>query len=162
VDPVQGEGKFPIGLMGAGEWGSEDQLLQFGYEGEKYLNEVYEGGRLKPKHWVDVFGLVDEAKKKTAGEVAKKEKIAKEVEDKTVAEDAPLSDRNAEVREEKEAIKQETATLKEEIAAAKGEDDKVDSVDETKSEVATANDETDVKKVESVDAKVAKEINGAA
>ncbi|KIW07122.1 uncharacterized protein PV09_01995 [Verruconis gallopava] len=71
VDPVQGDGKFPVGLMGAGEWGSEERLLEFGYEGEKYLNEVYEGGRLKPKHFVDVMELVEKLNKPEKGTTGK-------------------------------------------------------------------------------------------
>jgi hypothetical protein len=162
VDPVQGEGKFPIGLMGAGEWGSEDQLLHFGYEGEKYLNEVYEGGRLKPKHWVDVFGLVEEAKKRTEVDVAKKEEVMANAEKEQAAKDEPLSKRNAEVRAEKESIKEETASIKAETAAAKVESEKVNGVDASKSETTEVQGGTEAKKVESVDAKVAAEINGTA
>lgn len=45
--------KLPVGLMAMGEWGAEDQLLRFGSEGEKYLNEVVEGGRSRPANWID-------------------------------------------------------------------------------------------------------------
>lgn len=55
--PTKGQGNIPIGLMGMGEWGSEDQLLAFGREAEIYLNEHYEGGRQRPGAWVDVLGL---------------------------------------------------------------------------------------------------------
>lgn len=55
--PVKGEGRVPVGLMATGEWGSEDQLIQIGYDAEKYLHGVYPGGRLKPREFVDVFAL---------------------------------------------------------------------------------------------------------
>jgi Asp-tRNA(Asn)/Glu-tRNA(Gln) amidotransferase A subunit family amidase len=50
-------GDTPVGLMGMGEWGSEEQLLQFGKDGEGILGE--EGvRRLRGKgKWVDVTGL---------------------------------------------------------------------------------------------------------
>ncbi|KAH6681341.1 amidase signature domain-containing protein [Halenospora varia] len=51
----KGEGKVPVGLMGMGDWGSEDELLAWGREAEVYLNEVYEGGRKRPANWIDVF-----------------------------------------------------------------------------------------------------------
>lgn len=57
VEPVEGEGSIPVGLMGMGEWGTEDALILWGYDGEKYLNEAVEGGRRRPKAWVDVFNL---------------------------------------------------------------------------------------------------------
>ena len=57
VDPVEGKDKIPIGLMGNGEWGSEDALIEFGYDGESWLNSGLEGGRKKPKGWVDVLDL---------------------------------------------------------------------------------------------------------
>jgi Asp-tRNA(Asn)/Glu-tRNA(Gln) amidotransferase A subunit family amidase len=57
VDGVQGKGKgkVPIGLSGNGEWGSEDALIEFGFDGEKWLHEGYEGGKLRPEAWVDVL-----------------------------------------------------------------------------------------------------------
>jgi Asp-tRNA(Asn)/Glu-tRNA(Gln) amidotransferase A subunit family amidase len=55
VDPIQGQGKMPVGLCGHGEWGAEDALIEFGYDGEMFLNKGYEGGRLKPENWVDVL-----------------------------------------------------------------------------------------------------------
>jgi Asp-tRNA(Asn)/Glu-tRNA(Gln) amidotransferase A subunit family amidase len=55
VEPVEGESKVPVGLMAMGEWGSEDQLIEWGREGERYLNEVYQGGRLRPGMWVNVL-----------------------------------------------------------------------------------------------------------
>jgi Asp-tRNA(Asn)/Glu-tRNA(Gln) amidotransferase A subunit family amidase len=56
VEPVKGQGRVPIGLMGMGEWGSEDQLMGFGREAEIFLNNVYEGGRSRPRAWVDLLG----------------------------------------------------------------------------------------------------------
>ncbi|KAL5397570.1 hypothetical protein PMIN02_002210 [Paraphaeosphaeria minitans] len=55
VDPVKGSGMIPVGMMGAGEWGSEEELIEFGYDGEDWLNKGYEGGRRKPEGWVDVL-----------------------------------------------------------------------------------------------------------
>jgi Asp-tRNA(Asn)/Glu-tRNA(Gln) amidotransferase A subunit family amidase len=49
-----GDGKMPVSLMATGEWGSEEQLLAWAGEAEKYLNDVYEGGRIRPKTWLDV------------------------------------------------------------------------------------------------------------
>ncbi|GME36503.1 ubiquitin-protein ligase sel1 ubx2 [Neofusicoccum parvum] len=63
ADPVEGEGKIPIGLMGMGEWGSEDALLAFGYDVEEYLNTGLEGGRRRPDAWVDVLKLATEGSK---------------------------------------------------------------------------------------------------
>jgi Asp-tRNA(Asn)/Glu-tRNA(Gln) amidotransferase A subunit family amidase len=57
VDGVKGKGKVPIGLSGQGEWGSEDALIEFGFDGEKWLHEGLEGGKLRPEGWVDVLNL---------------------------------------------------------------------------------------------------------
>lgn len=66
AEPEQGEGRLPIGLMATGEWGAEEQLLSFAKDAETYLNEVYEGGRSRPKDWADVVGLASGAVKKDA------------------------------------------------------------------------------------------------
>lgn len=55
VQGVKGEGLVPIGLSGHGEWGSEDALIEFGFDGEKWLHEGREGGRAMPEAWVDVL-----------------------------------------------------------------------------------------------------------
>ncbi|KAF5845944.1 hypothetical protein GGP41_008429 [Bipolaris sorokiniana] len=55
VQGVKGEGMVPIGLSGHGEWGSEDALIEFGFDGEKWLHEGREGGRAMPEAWVDVL-----------------------------------------------------------------------------------------------------------
>ena len=60
VEPVTGSGKVPVGLMGMGEWCAEDELIAFGYDVEKYLNERYEGGRQRAGNWVDVLALAQE------------------------------------------------------------------------------------------------------
>jgi Asp-tRNA(Asn)/Glu-tRNA(Gln) amidotransferase A subunit family amidase len=57
VEGVQGKGKVPIGLSGQGEWGSEDALIEFGYDGEKWLQEGLVGGRPRPEGWVDIIRL---------------------------------------------------------------------------------------------------------
>ncbi|KAK4144780.1 amidase signature domain-containing protein [Dichotomopilus funicola] len=78
VDPQQGEGKLPVGLMAMGEWGAEEQLLGFAREREAYLNEVYPGGRLKPEEWFDTLGAAQKAaevgrhiREKTKGKAGK-------------------------------------------------------------------------------------------
>ncbi|KAF2268338.1 glutamyl-tRNA amidotransferas-like protein subunit A [Lojkania enalia] len=56
VDGKQGKSRVPVGLSGNGEWGAEDELIEFGYDGEQWLNEGFDGGRVRPKEWVDVLG----------------------------------------------------------------------------------------------------------
>lgn len=51
------EGVVPIGLMGVGEWGSEEELISFGYDVERYLHEGSEGGRKRPGNFVD--GIIE-------------------------------------------------------------------------------------------------------
>ncbi|CAI6339695.1 unnamed protein product [Periconia digitata] len=55
VDGVKGTGKVPVGMMGHGDWGSEDSLIEFGFDGEAWLNKGYNGGKLRPEAWVDVL-----------------------------------------------------------------------------------------------------------
>ncbi|KAI9653656.1 MAG: hypothetical protein M1821_007003 [Bathelium mastoideum] len=57
VDAVGGGGKVPVGMMGMGEWGKDEDLIGFGYDAEKWLHEGLEGGRQMPENWVDVLGL---------------------------------------------------------------------------------------------------------
>lgn len=64
VDPAQGEGKMPVGVMGMAEWGGEEACLEFAGEVESYVNEVYPGGRLRPKEWADVIGIAKAGGKK--------------------------------------------------------------------------------------------------
>ncbi|KAL6721614.1 hypothetical protein ACLMJK_000718 [Lecanora helva] len=45
------EGGIPVGIMGMGEWGSEEGLLEWGI----LLEELGEGRRRRPAIWVDVF-----------------------------------------------------------------------------------------------------------
>lgn len=54
VEPTQGQGKIPVGIMAMGEWGSEDVLIEWGKECEEYLHSNYPGGRLRPGNWEDV------------------------------------------------------------------------------------------------------------
>lgn len=62
VEPAQGKGRLPVGLMAMGEWGCEEQLLGFARDVERYLNESYPGGRQRPEEWADVIGLAREGK----------------------------------------------------------------------------------------------------
>ncbi|KAK4091788.1 amidase [Purpureocillium lilacinum] len=62
VEPDQGEGKLPIGLLATGEWGSEEQLLSWAAEAEEYLHDVYEDGRRRPDAWLDAISLAKESK----------------------------------------------------------------------------------------------------
>ncbi|SMQ45552.1 unnamed protein product [Zymoseptoria tritici ST99CH_3D7] len=55
VEAKQGKGKVPIGLMGMGEWRSEDELIAFGYDCESFVKEGLEGGRVRPENWMDVL-----------------------------------------------------------------------------------------------------------
>ncbi|KAG6038079.1 hypothetical protein E4U41_004588 [Claviceps citrina] len=55
--PKQGEGRIPVGLLATGEWGAEEQLLQFASEAEAYLHTRYEEGRRRPDAWLDVMTL---------------------------------------------------------------------------------------------------------
>jgi len=65
-----GEGCVPVGIMGMGEWGDEEGLLEFGYAVEEFLLSGKAGtedegengggggaGRMKPETFVDVLGL---------------------------------------------------------------------------------------------------------
>lgn len=62
VTPRKATGNIPVGLMGMGVWGGEEGLIEWGFEGEKYLHDVLEGGRLRSPLWSDVVGLAKEAK----------------------------------------------------------------------------------------------------
>ncbi|KAJ4292700.1 hypothetical protein N0V90_009363 [Kalmusia sp. IMI 367209] len=57
IEPVKGKGKIPVGLMGHGEWGTEKELIEFGYDGEAWMTQGHGGGRVMPKVWVDVLGM---------------------------------------------------------------------------------------------------------
>lgn len=62
--PAKGKGReedvVPVGLMGHAEWGSEEMLVEWGFEGEEWLGEKVGGGggRRMPsgEAWVDVLG----------------------------------------------------------------------------------------------------------
>jgi Asp-tRNA(Asn)/Glu-tRNA(Gln) amidotransferase A subunit family amidase len=55
IPPVKGHGELPVGIMAMGEWGSEDALIEWGRDVEKYLVEEYPGGRRYPLVWEDVI-----------------------------------------------------------------------------------------------------------
>lgn len=57
VEPEQGEGKLPVGLMAMGEWGAEEQLLAWAKEAESYLNGELTGGRIRSKDWEDIVEI---------------------------------------------------------------------------------------------------------
>lgn len=57
VEGIKGKGKVPIGMSAQGDWGSEDALIEFGYDGEKWLHHGYVGGKPRPDGWVDVLNL---------------------------------------------------------------------------------------------------------
>ncbi|KAF2430191.1 amidase signature enzyme [Tothia fuscella] len=57
-----GGGDVPVGMMAMGEWGSEDELIEWGYDGERCLNEI---GRVRPPVWVDVLGVEEMGNSKT-------------------------------------------------------------------------------------------------
>jgi Asp-tRNA(Asn)/Glu-tRNA(Gln) amidotransferase A subunit family amidase len=60
VEPDAGEGRLPIGIMAMGEWGAEEQLLQWARETEEYLHTVV--GRVRPDEWVDMVDVDKEEK----------------------------------------------------------------------------------------------------
>ena len=58
VEPKQGSGKIPVGLMAMGEWGAEERLLEWGRVGETWTSKLEEGEKVsKPANWVDVLKL---------------------------------------------------------------------------------------------------------
>ena len=59
-----GEASIPVGLMAMGEWGSEDQLLQWGADAETVGYERY----ARPPSWVDVVARAKEEMKKAQAE----------------------------------------------------------------------------------------------
>lgn len=62
AEPERGAGKLPVGMMAMAMWGEEERLLAWAEEGERYIRDVYPGGRLRPEGWVDVIGLARERK----------------------------------------------------------------------------------------------------
>ena len=55
VEPKQGKGNIPIGLMAMGEWGAEETLLEWGRIGEDWAWQEKEEKLTKPGTWVDVI-----------------------------------------------------------------------------------------------------------
>lgn len=62
ADVDKGHGKLPVGMLAMGMWGEEERLLGWAAEGERYIRDVYPGGRLRPEGWVDVIGLARDGK----------------------------------------------------------------------------------------------------
>ena len=62
ADVDKGSGKLPVGMLAMGMWGEEERLLSWAADGERYIRDVYPGGRLKPEGWVDVIGLATDGK----------------------------------------------------------------------------------------------------
>ena len=62
-----GEDVVPVGMMAMGEWGSEDALIEWGVEAEKYLHGKGTGeARRRPPVWVDVLGEAGKSKQSGA------------------------------------------------------------------------------------------------
>ena len=57
------EGKIPVGLMGMGEWGAEEDLLGFGADAE----ELVEDRRVRSPIWVDIIERARAEMKNGAG-----------------------------------------------------------------------------------------------
>lgn len=57
VQAESGGGDIPVGIMGMGEWGVDEDLIGFGYDLERYISEGLHGGGKMPEAWVDVFKL---------------------------------------------------------------------------------------------------------
>jgi Asp-tRNA(Asn)/Glu-tRNA(Gln) amidotransferase A subunit family amidase len=70
--PKNGYGSdvVPVGMMAMGEWGSEDHLIEWGFDAEAYLHGKENGGRRRPPVWVDVLGKAEEEKASGAVKVA--------------------------------------------------------------------------------------------
>ncbi|KAG9255909.1 amidase signature domain-containing protein [Emericellopsis atlantica] len=64
AEPKQGTGKLPVGIQAMGEWGAEEQLLEFAREAQEYIEEASDGGRRRPETWFDVLGETKKAFKK--------------------------------------------------------------------------------------------------
>ncbi|KAH9885959.1 amidase signature enzyme [Xylariomycetidae sp. FL2044] len=57
VAPAVGRGRLPVGLMAMAEWGAEEALLAWARDLEGYVARGgLEGGRVRPRDWVDVLG----------------------------------------------------------------------------------------------------------
>lgn len=58
VEPKEGEGRVPVGLMAMGEWGDEEGLFEWGRCGEEWAWKEEEGEKMeKPKNWMDVLEM---------------------------------------------------------------------------------------------------------
>lgn len=54
---TEGGGKVPIGMMGMTEWGKDEEIIGWGYDAERWLNDGLESGRQMPQVWVDVLEI---------------------------------------------------------------------------------------------------------
>ncbi len=59
ADPVEGDGKVPVGLMGMSEWGGEDLLMELGYDLEAWVHKDPKAGRPRPGNWMDILELAE-------------------------------------------------------------------------------------------------------
>lgn len=57
VEPKEGDGRVPVGLMAMGEWGDEEGLFDWGRCGEAWAWKSGEEKMEKPKNWVNVLEL---------------------------------------------------------------------------------------------------------
>lgn len=57
AEPIEGEGKIPIGLMAMAEWGAEESLIEWGKIGEAWAWELGNERVTKPQGWVDVLKI---------------------------------------------------------------------------------------------------------
>jgi Asp-tRNA(Asn)/Glu-tRNA(Gln) amidotransferase A subunit family amidase len=72
-----GSDVVPVGMMAMGEWGTEDRLIEWGFEAESYLHKKREGGRRRPPVWVDVLGKAEREKATSAVAEDQQQKMAK-------------------------------------------------------------------------------------
>ena len=61
VNPVEGSGKIPVGLMAMAEWGEEEQLFAWGRVGEEWAWKEGAERMAKPENWVDVIEVTKES-----------------------------------------------------------------------------------------------------
>ncbi len=57
VQAEGGGGHVPIGIIGMGQWGADEELVGFGYDVERWIREGRHGGTKMPETWLDVPNL---------------------------------------------------------------------------------------------------------
>ncbi len=57
VNPREGQGKIPVGLMAMAEWGEEERLFAWGKVGEEWAWKIGEEKMAKPGNWVNVMEM---------------------------------------------------------------------------------------------------------